>query len=90
MRRAAGHKSCKVVPDTLANVDADLLIRLKTLRLNLAKARGVSAYIIFSDRTLADMAARKPQTHDELATVHGVGEAKLRDFAEPFLVEIGR
>ena len=90
IRRAAGHKSCKVVPDTLANVDADLLIRLKTLRLNLAKARGVSAYIIFSDRTLADMAARKPQTHDEFATVHGVGEAKLRDFAEPFLVEIGR
>ena len=90
IRRAAGHKSRKVVPDTLANIDADLLIRLKTLRLNLAKARGVPAYIIFSDRTLVDMAARKPQTHDELATVHGVGEAKLRDFAEPFLVEIGR
>ncbi len=90
IRRAAGRKSSKLAPEVMANVDPDLLNRLKTLRLSLAKERGVPAYIIFSDRTLADMAARRPQTQDEFAAVHGVGETKLRDFAETFLAEIGR
>ena len=90
IRRAAGRKSSKIAPEAMEGVDPDLLIRLKTLRLNLAKERGVPAYIIFSDRTLVDMAARRPQTRDEFAAVHGVGETKLRDFAEPFLAEIGR
>ena len=46
------------------------------------------AYVIFTDRTLVDMARRKPATVDEFAEVHGVGAAKLRDFAEPFLSAI--
>ena len=35
-----------------------------------------------------DMAARRPQTHDAFADVYGVGEAKLRDFADLFIAEI--
>ena len=75
-----------------ATLDADaaaLLQRLKALRLTLAKERGVPAYVIFSDRTLIDMAARRPRTRDAFAEVFGVGEAKLRDFAAVFLAEIG-
>ncbi|HEX7007154.1 MAG TPA: DNA helicase RecQ [Alphaproteobacteria bacterium] len=74
-----------------ATLDADaaaLLQRLKALRLTLAKERGVPAYVIFSDRTLIDMAARRPLTRDAFAEVFGVGEAKLRDFADVFLREI--
>ncbi len=65
-----------------------LLGSLKELRLRLAKERGVPAYVVFSDRTLIDMARRRPRTPDDFAEVHGVGAAKLRDFATPFLSAI--
>ena len=51
----------------------------------LAKQRRVPAYVIFSDRTLIDMAEKRPQNQDEFAQVHGVGAAKLKDFAGAFL-----
>ena len=41
--------------------------------------------MIFSDRTLIDMAARRPRTLDDFAAVHGVGAAKLKDFGRVFL-----
>jgi ATP-dependent DNA helicase RecQ len=75
--------------DNLDAAGGELLQRLKALRLTLAKARGVPAYVIFSDRTLADMAARRPRNADEFAEVFGVGEAKRRDFGRLFLQVIG-
>tara|TARA_Y100001934_G_scaffold242061_1_gene297551 strand:- start:5289 stop:6758 length:1470 start_codon:yes stop_codon:yes gene_type:complete len=72
----------------LPDVDTELLGRLRELRLQLAKYKGVPAYVVFTDRSLVDMARRKPASEDEFAEVHGVGTAKLRDFAEPFLAEI--
>ena len=68
--------------------DAALLAGLKALRLELAQARGVPAYIVFPDRTLADMVRRRPRTEAEFAEVNGVGAAKLKQFAEPFLAAI--
>jgi ATP-dependent DNA helicase RecQ len=44
--------------------------------------------VIFPDRTLQDMAKRRPVTLDEFAEVHGVGQAKLRDFGITFLEAI--
>ncbi len=72
----------------LAPEDGALLNALRALRLDLAKEKGVPAYVIFTDRTLADMARRKPKTKADFAEVHGVGAAKLRDLAEPFLALI--
>ena len=72
----------------LSSDDRLLLDRLKVLRLELAKERGVPAYVIFQDRSLESMAQRRPATHEEFAQIHGVGEAKLRDFADIFLAEI--
>jgi ATP-dependent DNA helicase RecQ len=69
-------------------VDPGLLARLKSLRLEIAQARGVPAYIVFSDRSLEDMARRRPRSLAEFATVHGVGERKLRDLGGPFLAAI--
>ncbi|MBN9257729.1 MULTISPECIES: DNA helicase RecQ [unclassified Mesorhizobium] len=65
--------------------DAALLGALKALRLRLAKEREVPAFVIFSDRTLIDMAERQPRDLDQFAEVHGVGAAKLREFGEAFL-----
>ena len=76
----AAQPSGELSPDGMA-----LLDRLKALRRQLAEARAVPAYVIFSDRSLQDMARRRPRTKQEFAAVHGVGEAKLRDLAEPFL-----
>ena len=70
------------------NVDASLLAALKTLRLHLAKERQVPAYVVFSDRTLIDMAERRPQDLDDFAEVNGVGAAKLKEFGKVFLSAI--
>ena len=65
-----------------------LLVRLKALRLKLAKSRGVAAYLIFSDRTLIDMAHRIPLTKWDFGEVSGVGASKLEQFGDIFLEEI--
>ena len=68
--------------------DPDLLAALKAVRLRLARERKVPAYVIFSDRTLIDMAALCPRNLSEFAAVNGVGAAKLKDFGPIFLAAI--
>ena len=65
-----------------------LLVRLKALRMKLAKARGVAAYVIFADRSLIDMATKKPLTKWDFGEVHGVGAAKQEQFGAIFLEAI--
>jgi len=79
----------EALPD-LSESEFLLLDRLKELRRELAQERGVPAYVIFSDRSLQEMAHRQPRTADEFADIHGVGATKLRDLAETFLAEIER
>ena len=67
-----------------------LFERLRALRKRLADERGVPAYVVFSDKTLQDMAARNPRTRDELLDVHGVGEKKLEQYGDYFLAELLR
>jgi ATP-dependent DNA helicase RecQ len=74
----------------LSETDETLFAALKELRLDFARERGVPAYVIFGDRSLADMARKKPASEVEFAQVFGVGEAKLRDFAQPFLAVIAK
>lgn len=70
--------------------DGDLLVRLKALRKSIARDLKVPAYLVFSDATLADMAARRPTTLRALLSVAGVGERKLERFGEVFLAELKR
>jgi ATP-dependent DNA helicase RecQ len=44
--------------------------------------------VVFADKTLIDMARRKPATAAEMGAVNGVGEAKLRQYGETFLEAI--
>jgi len=74
----------------LAPHDQGLLDALKLLRLELARERNVPAYVIFSDRSLDDMVVRRPANDVEFLDVHGVGESKLRKFAQPFLQAIAQ
>jgi ATP-dependent DNA helicase RecQ len=65
--------------------DDPLLLDLKGLRTKLAKEEGVPAYVIFSDRSLIDMAVKRPVTVRAFGEIHGVGQAKLDRYADVFL-----
>jgi len=83
-RRTASARTKVALPEA----DEGLYAALKQLRMEFAKERGVPAYVIFSDRSLVDMAESKPADDIEFAGVFGVGAAKLQDFAVPFLALI--
>jgi ATP-dependent DNA helicase RecQ len=68
--------------------DELLFERLRVLRRKLADDRNVPAYVIFSDVSLREMARAYPVTSSEFRQIPGVGEQKLKDFAEAFLSEI--
>jgi len=69
----------------VAEEDAPLLSALKAKRRALAEAAGVPAYIVFPDRTLVEMAERRPASMDEMARITGVGAKKLESFGAEFL-----
>ncbi|HEY9479400.1 MAG TPA: HRDC domain-containing protein, partial [Gemmatimonadaceae bacterium] len=66
-------------------VDVALIGALRTLRTSIAREEKLPAYCVFPDRTLVEMAARKPSSLAALATVRGVGPAKLEKYGELFL-----
>src|SRR5277367_1466008 len=67
------------------DADAELLAALKALRGAIAAAQKQPAYVIFPDRTLIEMAKRRPSSLDELASIHGVGAVKLQKYGPAFL-----
>ena len=70
--------------------DEILLDRLKKLRRALADERNVPAYIVFSDVTLREIAARLPVTLEQFSTIPGVGAVKLAEFGRTFIEEVAR
>ena len=66
-------------------VDPELFDVLRDVRLRLARERGVPPYVIFHDRTLQEMADRRPRTLDDLHDIYGVGVRKAADFGDVFL-----
>lgn len=75
-------------PHEVTSEQSALLGALKTLRLQIAGKRHLPAYLIFSDRSLIEMARHQPRNLHEFAMINGVGASKLRDFGEEFLAEI--
>jgi ATP-dependent DNA helicase RecQ len=71
--------------EQLGEVDGELLSRLKELRLSLARARQVPAYVVFPDATLIEMARKRPTSLDQMADISGVGSRKLAQFGPAFL-----
>ena len=65
--------------------DAPLLSALKAKRRALAEAAKVPAYIIFNDRTLIEMAEKRPVGLDDMAAINGVGAKKLESYGRAFL-----
>lgn len=65
--------------------DAPLLSALKAKRRALAESARVPAYVVFTDRTLIEMAEKRPASLDELAGIGGVGQKKLERYGDAFL-----
>ena len=66
----------------------DLFVRLKEVRLDLAKKQGIPAFYIFSDKSLREMALQKPKTKAEFLNISGVGQAKLKSYGQIMLAAI--
>jgi ATP-dependent DNA helicase RecQ len=71
-----------------AEYDVALFDRLRRQRRTLAEAAGVAPFMVFSDRSLQEMAALRPTTREALLEVHGVGQHKADRYADAFLSEI--
>ncbi len=66
-----------------------LFDRLKAWRRSRAKADGVPAYVVFHDRTLEEIADRRPRDWADLAAISGIGPTKLERYADEILDVIG-
>ena len=82
-------KSSPVIKMLVSDEDAPLLSALKSKRRELSEKEGVPAYIIFNDKTLIDMAQKRPSNLDQMARINGVGVKKLEKFGDLFLEVIG-
>lgn len=69
----------------VAEEDAPLLSALKAKRRALAEAQRAPAYVIFPDRTLIEMAEKRPRTLDDMSHISGVGAKKLERYGKTFL-----
>ncbi|RLQ90327.1 DNA helicase RecQ [Planomicrobium sp. Y74] len=76
-----------VVTKQIADNDP-LFEELRKIRKELADQGGVPPFVIFSDKTLQDMCARRPKTPEEFLEVNGVGANKLEKYGEAFLSAI--
>jgi ATP-dependent DNA helicase RecQ len=84
-RDAVRAKAKPVAKALVSDEDAPLLSALKAKRRALAEAARVPAYVVFPDRTLIEMAEKRPQSLDEMAQVTGVGAKKLDSYGAVFL-----
>jgi ATP-dependent DNA helicase RecQ len=79
--RAAG-------PEMSEPRDQALFAELKSLRSSISREEKVPAYVVFADRTLAELATRRPRSLAGLSEIRGVGPAKLERYGERFLAVI--
>ncbi len=69
----------------LSGADQALLARLRDLRRTISREEQVPAYVVFPDRTLAEIAVRRPADTGAMGKIRGVGPVKLERYGERFL-----
>ncbi|HWK68106.1 MAG TPA: DNA helicase RecQ [Rhizobiaceae bacterium] len=87
-RPARGKVGRKQAASALLDADRALFDALRAKRLEVARTQNVPPYVIFHDKTLAELAAARPASRAEMAGVPGVGEAKLERYGPAFLAVI--
>lgn len=76
--------------ESLTSAGFKLFDALKALRLEIAREESMPPYIIFSDKTLIDMAVKVPVSQAEMFRVSGVGEYKYEKYGSRFLALIDK
>jgi ATP-dependent DNA helicase RecQ len=79
--------SAEAVPGDGGSAE-ELFMALRALRKRIADESGVPPYVVFPDRTLKEMAIAKPRTETALASIYGVGRAKLEKYGQRFIALI--
>ncbi|MBM9596147.1 DNA helicase RecQ [Roseitranquillus sediminis] len=87
-REAVRRRPSPTVRALVSEDDAPLLSALKAKRRALAQAQGVPAYVIFPDRTLIEIAERRPRDLDAMAGISGVGSVKLERYGAAFVAVV--
>jgi ATP-dependent DNA helicase RecQ len=87
-RKEAPRARSRVEAESWEGVDGALFERLRAVRLEIARSRGVPPYVIFHDVTLREMARVRPSTLEALLTVKGIGARKADDLGDLFLAAI--
>ena len=72
----------------IAEKEVPLILKLKKLRLRLAKEQNVPAYVVFSDQTLLHMIEKKPKSIMEMNKIIGMGPNKIEKYGKIFLKEL--
>lgn len=81
-------KNKPVVSSLLNEIEEKRFQVLRQWRRAKADELDIPAFVIFSDKTLRDLAQKNPQSKDELKNVYGIGEAKLEKFGWDLLAEL--
>ena len=84
-RKGAPRTQSRAEAESWQNVDRGLFERLRAVRLEIARSRGVPPYVIFHDATLREMARLRPTSIDALLEVKGVGARKADDLGGVFI-----
>ena len=87
LEKKKGEPSLK---ESAAPYDNQLFELLRSLRKQIADEQGIPPYVVFSDRTLRDMAAHLPRSAEAMLSISGVGEVKLQRYGGQFLTLIDR
>jgi ATP-dependent DNA helicase RecQ len=88
VKKDAPRTKSRVEAESWQDVDRSLFDRLRAVRLEIARSRGVPPYVIFHDATLREMARLRPHSIDALLAVKGVGTRKADDLGDIFLTAI--
>tara|TARA_B100000676_G_C17584656_1_gene583812 strand:- start:8 stop:610 length:603 start_codon:yes stop_codon:yes gene_type:complete len=75
-------------PEVQPRFDETLYGKLRWKRKELADKEGVPVYKIFTNRSLAGMAAYRPESLDDLQTIHGIGDRLSAKYGQTFLTAI--
>ena len=84
-RRESGGAASRDQDLGAEGADGPLLQALKTWRREQARQQGVPPYVVFHDRTLVELAARRPSDLAGLGAIGGIGAAKLDRYGESLL-----
>ncbi|MDO8787669.1 MAG: DNA helicase RecQ [Sulfuritalea sp.] len=89
-KRVGGKKSAPAgrrsdAATTLAAADAPLFEALRAWRADLAREQGVPAFVILHDKTLRELAVRRPASLSGLLGVPGIGQTKAERYGEALL-----